>query len=392
MNEYDYLIIGGGMTADAAVQGIRELDVSGRIGIIGQEEHPPYDRPPLTKGLWYGKSLESIWRKTDQESVVLYLGRSATQIHVDKKSVLDDQGNEYRYQKLLLATGGIPKKLGSPDEGVIYFRTLNDYYQLKELYNQKNDFLIIGAGFIGTELASALAMNGKNVTLIFKDSQIGSKLFPKKFAAFLSAYFTEKEVQLVPNDSVVAVTKENDKFRVTTAKGGVFIVDGVIAGIGIEPNIKLAESIHLSIDNGITVDQYLQTSLSDIWAAGDVANFYSPHLESRVRIEHEDTANSMGKLAGRNMAGAKESYTYLPYFYSDLFEIGYEAIGELSADMETLEEWQELYRQGVIYYLREGKLRGALFVNIWDQIPKAREIIASKEPFSIKANAIFYRS
>jgi len=382
MEQYTYLIIGGGMTADAAVRGIREHDMSGSICIISQEDYPPYDRPPLSKSLWFGKPEETIYRKTEQENVTFKLGRTVTQIQRDNRLVIDDVDNVYHYQKLLIATGGTPKKLECPDEGVIYFRTLQDYHHLRVLYTNGNHFVIVGGGYIGTELAAALAMNGKKVTMVFKEPSISSKKLPHNFSVFLNAYFTEKGVQLVPEQTITSVTKKNDQYQVETSGGDQFLADGVIAGLGITPNVELAQNIQLKTDNGIHVDRYLKTSDPFIWSAGDVTNYYSPLLEKRMRTEHEDAANTMGKLAGKNMGGAREHYTYLPYFYSDLFEIGYEAIGELGTHMDIVEDWHELYRKGVIYYLKDKQVRGAILWGIWDQIEKVRELIASRETYS----------
>jgi len=382
VEQYTYLIVGGGMTADAAVRGIRELDASGRIGIISKEKHPPYDRPPLTKGLWVGKQEDEIWRKTEQENVSFHLGKKIVSIDPEAHQITDHDGNQYSYKKLLLATGGKPQQLECPDEEVLYFRTLDDYFALRALYDKGEEFIVIGSGYIGTEIAASLAMNGKKVTMIFREPTIGSRKFPHNFSNFLNTYYSEKGVQLVCEQTVTSVTKEHDKFVVQTNGGDTFFVDGVVAGLGIAPSTELAESAGLKVENGIVVDRTLQTSHPDIFSAGDVANFYSPHLEKRLRIEHEDAANTMGRAAGRNMAGAGEEYLYLPYFYSDLFELGYEAIGELSSEMEIVEDWHELYRKGVIYFLRDGYVRGAVLWGIWNQIERIREMIASKEPFT----------
>ncbi|MCC5832426.1 MAG: FAD-dependent oxidoreductase [Chlamydiales bacterium] len=382
MDQYTYLIVGGGMTADAAVRGIRELDMSGRIGIVSAEKYLPYDRPPLSKGLWIGKQEDEIWCKTEQENVSFHLGKRVSSIHPDSHEAIDTEGNRYHFQKLLLATGGRPRRLQCADEGVIYFRTLDDYHYLRSLYNKGEEFIVIGSGYIGTEIAASLAMNGKKVTMIFREPTIGSRKFPSHFSHFLTTYYSEKGVKLVCKQTIVSVKEEHERYTVQTSSGDTFHADGVIAGLGIDPSTELAESAGLKVDNGINVDRQLQSSHPDIFAAGDVANFYNPYLEKRLRVEHEDTAKTMGRAAGKNMAGAGVEYHQLPYFYSDLFELGYEAVGEINSGMEIIEDWHELYHKGVIYYLREGCVRGALLWGIWNQIDRIREMIASKEAFT----------
>jgi 3-phenylpropionate/trans-cinnamate dioxygenase ferredoxin reductase component len=159
------------------------------------------------------------------------------------------------------------------------------------------------------------------------------------------------------------------------------VVDGVVAGIGIEPNVDLAKAAGLEVDNGIIVDEFLRTSHPHIYAAGDVAAFYSPALAKRIRVEHEDNANSMGRLAGRNMTGKSEPYHHLPSFYSDLFELGYEAVGEVDSRLETVADWKEPNEEGVIYYVQHGRVRGVLLWNVWEQVEAARRLIAAPGPF-----------
>lgn len=154
----------------------------------------------------------------------------------------------------------------------------------------------------------------------------------------------------------------------------------VVAGIGLEPNAQLAQAAGLAVDNGILVDDGLRTGHPDIFAAGDVARFYNPTLGKRLRVEHEDNANSMGMLAGRAMAGEAVKYDHLPYFYSDLFEFGYEAVGELDSRMEIVADWQEPFRKGVLYYLNESGVRGLLLWDVWGKTGEAREIIAETAP------------
>lgn len=382
MAHYKYLIVGAGMTADAAVRGIRELDTDGEIGVIGNDHNPPYNRPPLSKALWKGKPLESIWRRTQQFSVDLHLGRTAKSIDQDKKVVRDDQGADYQYEKLLLAMGGTPRKLPFGSEDIIYYRTLEDYQHLRELSDRVNHFGVIGGGFIGSEIAAALTMNEKKVTMLFPEIGIGSRIFPPELSEYLNGFFRQKGVNVLPQVNVKDLQKHDGSYQMVTDHGDKINVDGVIAGIGIQPNVELAQKAGLKVGNGIVVDDTLHTSHPDIFAAGDVAEFNNPILGKRLRIEHEDNANTMGKQAGRNMEGANEPYHHLSYFYSDLFELGYEAVGELDPRLETLVDWKDPYKKGVIYYLAGGRVRGVLLWNVWDSVPKARALIAEPGPFT----------
>lgn len=381
MKKYKYVIIGGGMTADTAVSGIREVDSKGSIAVISSESDPPYDRPPLTKGLWKDKQLDSVWRQTQKQQVELCLERTVTGMDAKKKTVTDDKNEVYQFEKLLLATGGTPRRLDFGGDDIIYFRTLADYRRLRELTTKGKRFAVIGGGFIGSELAAALAMNHKEVVMVFPGSAICGRMFPSDLAQFLNDFYRQKGVDLWNGDSAAALERKGAQFILKTKGGREATVDGVVAGLGIKPNIDLAKAAGLETADGVVVDEYLRTSKPDIFAAGDVAFFYNPALDRRLRVEHEDNANTMGKLAGRNMAGSKEPYHHLPFFYSDLFELGYEAVGELDSRLNVLADWKELHREGVVYYQQDGRVRGVLLWNVWGQVDAARELIASKRPF-----------
>jgi 3-phenylpropionate/trans-cinnamate dioxygenase ferredoxin reductase component len=382
MPDYKYLIIGGGITADAAVKGIRQTDSSGKIGIISSEKHPPYNRPPLSKALWKGESLDTIWRNTPPEKVDMHLSRLAINIDTKKKIVVDDHGKSYSYDKLLLATGGMVRTLPYKVDDLIYFRTLDDYQNLRNLAEQRQNFAVIGGGFIGAEIASALVTNNKSVTMIFPEEGIGARIYPPALAQFLNTFYRDKGVELLVRDSVINIEKHESTYLVRTKNGRQLKVDGIIAGIGIQPNVQLAQAAGLKIDNGILVNEILQTSHPDIYAAGDVANFYNPALDKRIRVEHEDNAITMGEIAGKNMAGNTIPYHHLPFFYSDLFELGYEAVGDLDTSLEMIEDWKEPFREGVVYYLQMKRVRGVLLWNTWGQVDAARNLIAEKGPFN----------
>ncbi|MCC6865733.1 MAG: NAD(P)/FAD-dependent oxidoreductase [Ignavibacteria bacterium] len=378
MKKYKYIIIGGGMTGDAAVKGIRELDTEGSILMISNESQKPYARPPLSKGLWKTTPEEKIWKNTGELNVDFMLETDAESLNNDK-SVKLNNGENIFYDKLLLATGGKVNKLNFASDRIIYYRTFNDYKKLRKLSETLNNFAVIGGGFIGTEIAAALAMNTKKVTVIFQGEFLGERVFPADLAEYVTDYFKNKGVEILNRSNVNDISEAENKIKINTDNGKTVTADAVIAGIGIKPNTALALNAGIEISNGINTDENLMTNIPDIYAAGDAANFYNPLLNKRFRAEHEDNANKMGKQAGRNMAGAAEKYNYLPFFYSDLFDLGYEAVGELDSSYEIVEDWKEKFKEGVIYYLNNNRVRGVLLWNVWGQLDEARKIIGEKE-------------
>ena len=382
MKKYKYLIIGGGMTADAAARGIRERDAEGTIGIVSAEADPPYSRPPLTKALWKGDPLESVWRKTGEVGVDLHVGRRITALDLPGKRAVDDVGGEYTYERLLLATGASPRRLPFGGDDFTYFRTLQDYRRVRAVADRHGAFAVLGGGFIGSEIAAALAMNGCRVTMFFPEDGIGARIFPADLAANLVKYYRDKGVEVRSREEVVDIQAAGGGLSVSTRSGSRFDADAVIAGIGVIPNTELAKSAGLAVEDGILIDEHLTTSLHDVYAAGDVARFMSPALGKRIRVEHEDNALTMGRAAGLAMAGDQAAYAHLPFFYSDLFELGYEAVGETDSRLETVADWKTPFREGVVYYLAAGRVRGVLLWGIFGQVDAARALIAEPGPFS----------
>lgn len=375
MTHYTYLIIGGGMTGSAAANGIRETDKEGSIGIISAESHMPYDRPHLSKKLWTGKKkFEEIFRGVPADAT-FHLSHRVQSLDLEQKQVVDEQGQVFTYDKLLLATGGRPRHLPFGEDNIIYYRSLNTYERLRGLTDAHERFVVIGGGFIGSEIAAALAINGKQVTMVFPEAEISERVFPADLAQFVSDHYREKGVEVLSGLQVTGVLGAGTDLMVVTQDGRHLHAAGVIAGIGIQPNTMLAEQAKLKVDNGIVVDSSLQTSHADVYAAGDVANFPDEVLGVRRRVEHEDAANTMGKTAGQIMAGAKVTYDHTPYFYSDMFELGYEAVGRLDSRLETVADWQEPFRKGVIYYMEDGRVRGALLWDVWDKVGEATALI-----------------
>jgi len=384
MKDFRYLIVGGGMTGDAATEGIRELDSTGTIGLISAESDPPYQRPPLSKKLWFGDPFESIWCQTVSRNVEMFLGRRITAIDPVGKRVTDDEGTQYQYDKLLLATGGRPRRFDFGEGLVTYFRTVQDYSRLRQQTDTKQRFAVIGGGFIGSEMAAALATVKKQVVLVMPDQGICSRVFPADLSSFVTDFFLQKGVEVRPGETVTDVRRDGERVVVSMKSGNELAVDSVVAGIGITPDVELAKQAGLAIGNGIVVDEFLRTSSPDIYAAGDVAEFYSPLLEKRVRLEHEDNANRTGKQAGRNMAGAGEPFHHHSLFYTDLFELGYEAVGEIDARLDTIVDWIEPFRKGVIFYMNNARVRGVMLWNVWKKVPAARKLIAQPGPLTTK--------
>jgi 3-phenylpropionate/trans-cinnamate dioxygenase ferredoxin reductase component len=374
MHTTKYLIVGAGMTGDMATKGIREHDSDGPITMIGADPHPPYKRPLLTKGLWQGAPEEKLWRDP-AEGVELVTGRRIVSLDLTGHTATNDAGEEYRWEKLLLATGARPRQIPGA-EGVIWYRTLDDYRRLRETAPDGAHVAVIGGGFIGSEIAAGLIGNGARVTMLFPEAGIGHRLFPADLSASVTDYYREKGVEVLAGEMVALASGD----RVETQSGRTIDADAVVAGLGVVPDVELAEAAGLEVEDGIVVDEYGRVpGHTDVFAAGDVARFPVLALGTSMRIEHEDHANTHGKVVGANMAGAETPYDHLPFFYSDLFDLGYEAVGAVDSRLEAVEDWQEPYRKGVVTYVENGRPRGVLLWNVWDKVDEARDLIRAGE-------------
>ena len=374
MHTTKYLIVGAGMTGDMAAKGIREHDSDGAITMIGADPHPTYKRPLLTKGLWKGSPEDKIWREP-AEGVELVTGCRIVSLDLAGHTATDSAGEDYRWEKLLLATGARPREIPGA-EGVIWYRTLDDYHRLRETAPEGAHVAVIGGGFIGSEITAGLTENGVRVTMLFPEPGIGYRLFPTDLSASVSDYYREKGVEVLVGEMVASASGN----RVETQSGKTIEADAVVAGLGVVPDVELAEATGLEVDDGIVVDEYgLVPGHADVFAAGDVARFPVVALGTTMRIEHEDHANSHGKAVGANMAGADTPYDHIPFFYSDLFDLGYEAVGAVDSRLEAVEDWQEPYRKGVVTYVENGRPRGVLLWNVWDKIDAGRDLLRAGE-------------
>ena len=383
-----YLIIGGGMTADSAVRGIRSIEPEASICLVSNEGVPPYNRPPLSKGLWQGKSIEKIWRRTEKQSVDIKLDTQIVRLEIANKVAVDSKNNIFGFEKVLLATGASPRKFPFGGDKINYFRFLQDYENLKIMVAQKERFTIIGGGFIGSEIAASLSMLGKKVTIVFPENWLNQRIFTTEISSYIQEVFKEHNVDILSGISVLGLdVKGNESVLHIQTKEGIsqdVISDGVIAGLGVIPNVFLAQEAGLLVENGILVNSHFQTENQSVFSAGDVANFPDFYMKKNRRVEHEDHANMSGMLAGKNMAGAGQPYEYLPYFYSDLYDIGYEAVGDLDSSLDVTIAWDEQFKKGTFYYLREAKIVGILLWNNWGKLDEARRIISENKPIDKK--------
>jgi NADPH-dependent 2,4-dienoyl-CoA reductase/sulfur reductase-like enzyme len=380
---YTYVIIGAGLAGVSAAKGIRDVDDKGSILLIGNEKEMPYDRPPLSKKLWFGKkTVEEIFLHDrafyDSNKVELSLGVAAIDLNVSKKIVKTDKSGNISYSKLLLATGGTPRVLDIPGgtlPEICYYRTLDDYKSIRGLASEGKKAVIIGGGFIGSEIAAALNVNKVDVTMIFPEDYLVQRIFPADLGNAIQKHYAGRGINILNRDLPVSFEKKAGKILTRTKNGNELESDIVIAGIGIVPAVDLAKKAGLRTDNGIVVDEYLKTSDKDIYSAGDNTSFISAATGDRTRVEHWDNSIAQGTAAGKNMAGERVKYDTIPYFFSDLFEFGYEAAGDINSQHETVADWKKEYDTGVVYYLKDDAVRGIMLCNVWEKIDEARELI-----------------
>jgi NADPH-dependent 2,4-dienoyl-CoA reductase/sulfur reductase-like enzyme len=387
---YSYVIVGGGLSGASAIEGIRAHDKDGSILLISRENVPPYHRPPLTKELWFGKStLDKLPAYGDEfytgNNVELVLRREVTELEASSHTLWDDHENTVTYDRLLLATGGKPRLLdaaGNERQSVHYYRLLEDYLFLSEHVKQLQHILVLGGGFIGLELAAALRHTGKEVTIAYADEYPLARILPRDLGLFVAEFYREKGVETISNERVAAIEEGHGIVHARTHSGNTIATQLIVAGLGILPSVALAEANGLEIGNGIAVDEFARTTDPNIYAAGDVAEFPYLALGTRTRIEHWDHAIQHGKRAGENMAGANLPYDHMPMFFSDFFELGWEAVGEIDSSHQVDAVWTTPMREGVLFYLQDDVVRGALMWNRFGLVDWARDLIRAGKPMT----------
>ena len=395
MERVPYVIIGGGLAATAAIDAIRRRDKAGRLMLIGAEPHLPYDRVPLSKDYLLGRmEREHVFlrppRFYERHRVEQILGQSAIAVDVSTRIVTLDDGSAVGFDKLLLATGGRPRRLPIPGadlDGIYYLRTLEDSDALRAAMAEARRAVVVGGGFIGCEVATAFAQSGLQTTLIEVTPAPLSLVLDAETSAFIASFLSRQGVTLRTDTSAAQFIGAQGRIeRVATDSGEEIEADAAVIGVGIAPNTELAAAAGLDVDNGVVVNEYLEAA-DGIYAAGDIARYYSPTLGRHLRVEHYDVALQHGRTAGANMAGAsmagaRLAYTELPYFFSHMGALHVDVIGDMSVRQQCVRRGPLSLEPGFAqFYFADGLLQAALFINGKPELLQAaRERIAQRRP------------
>jgi 3-phenylpropionate/trans-cinnamate dioxygenase ferredoxin reductase subunit len=405
MERTDFLIVGGGLAGVSAAEAIRVLSARRIITLLSAEVDPPHDRPPLSKELLRGERTRDqvLLHPIDfyaANGIRLLLGRPALSLNLADRELLLADGDSIPYRRLLLATGGRPRKLNVPGEalpGVCELRTLAEAERIVAAAAIASRPVVVGAGFLGMEVAASLAARGLPVTVVNMDAQIWPGSLPPSIAALVQRDCEARGVRFL-HDTRVTAFDGKDRLEVVCTSGGEVAADLAVVGAGIQLNTELAAEAGLAVDGGIVVDGQLRTSSPNVFAAGDVASFPDPSgpttaasttspasalpLTGHRHVEHWDNAVAQGRVAGLNMAGQHVRFEHVPYFWSDLFNLTINVVGFLDGADETLLRGSPEDRRFTLLALRDGALRGALMVNRARDRRPLTELIRHRVPLA----------
>lgn len=369
----DYLIIGSGVAGYNALKELLTLRPKAKIVMITSDRYYPYDRPPLSKDYLKGKiDKEMLFFEPEdfykRDNLEVILKKKVEKIDTEDKVAILEDGDNISFNKALIATGGSPRKLGINGEnlrGVHYLRTLDDADGIKSEISKGKNAVIIGGGFIGIEVASSLTMLGVRTTVIEVMPYIWSTFVDEKISNFIQKYFETKGVQFILNESVKEIEGDERVKAVVLNSGKKLNADFVVIAVGIKPNVEIAQQSGINVNNGIVVNEYLQTNHPDIYAAGDVANILDPISGKRRRIEHWNNAEYSGKLAARNMLGRNESYNFISSIWSDIFDLHIESAGDTRDYDEYVirGKFQLEKPKFSVIYIKGGVVKGYLAIN-----------------------------
>ena len=372
MAAYRYVIVGGGLAGQRAAKGVRKVDDEGSAALITREPHAPYERPPLSKGYLMGKEdLGAVYPEDEswyvEQRIDLLRGVRATGVDPEAHVVTLEDGRELGYEKLLLATGGRAWRLplpGSDLDRVFTLRTIEDSDAIHAAAQEAEHALVLGGSFIGAEVAASLTQMGVDVTMVFPESRLLERVVPEAYSQLLHDTFETEGVRILSGAKPERLEGDGGVEGAVLDDGRALTVDMVVMGVGIRLNTELAADAGLELTerSEVVVDETLRTSDPDIYAAGDIAAWPDPTFRERLRVEHWDVARRQGLRAGRNMAGEQKPYASLPYFFSDMFDLSFEAWGNLRSWDETVMRGELGSSSYQLFYFDQGRLVGVLTV------------------------------
>ena len=365
------IILGGGQAAIYAAREVRKNDTDSNIKILSEENLLPYERPPLSKDFLLNKKNEDDLyfhssdvlknENIDFENVLI------NKVDFENKKLFTKNDDVYSYNSLLISTGSENKKLSldnNLNDDIYYLRNLEEAKTIKEKISNKNKITIIGGGFIGLEIASSISQLQKKVTVIEIGNQLMGRIIPKQIADLVQKTHIEHGNDIILNKQIEKISKKNDIYEILLNDNTSIETDFIIAGIGSTPSVKLFENTNLKLDNGIATNQYCETSIKDVYAAGDVSNFYHPLYERNIRLESYQHAQNHGICAGKNIAGIKTEYSSIPWMWSDQFNLNLQLTG-ICDDYDQIVERGNDINNGVIYFfLKNNIIKGACGLGI----------------------------
>ena len=390
MDHLPYVIIGGGLAGNAAAEAIRRRDKTGRVVVICAEPHLPYDRVPLSKDYLLGKiERQQVFLKNprfyERNTIEMLLHNPATALDVAQRQVTLSNGQQLGFDKLLLATGGRPRRLsiaGAELEGLYYLRNLEDTEAIQRGLQGARRAVVIGGGFIGCELAAGFAQLGLQTTVVELTPAPLSLVVDAETSAFVTAYLQQQGVTVLTDTAATQFLGAQGRVRaIVTNTGQEIAADLVAVGVGIALNTELATTAGLTVDNGVVVNEYLEAT-AGIFAAGDMARYYSPPLGRHLRVEHYDVALQHGRLAGANMTGEQRAYLELPYFFSFMGALQINVVGDMSRREQCVRRGELSLEPGFVqFYFADELLQAALSINRNGALLQAvRERILSRRP------------
>ena len=392
MNQAKIVILGGGMVAGYAAKQMVELGLpSGELSILSADNAVPYERPPLSKGFLAGKDSEDAIKISPedfykQHGIEVRLNCEVSALDVKRKRLVLKGGDEFGFQKLVIATGARPRSLNVPGshlQNLFYLRSMSDSKRIRDAAQSAKHAVVIGGGFIGMEVTAVLAQKGVEVTQVLSDDRIWKRVFTPEMSTFFEGYYAAKGVRIVKSSSVKELQGDTTVRSAVLNTGETIQCDLVVAGIGVEPVVDLASSGALDVNNGIVVNEYLQTSDSNILVAGDAANYQDILFGKRRRVEHWDNAVSQGQYCARSLMGEAAPFKHVPYFFSDVFDLSYEYWGDTDGADQIVHRGDMTSNSFSVWWLRDQQVRAAFVMNRPDEERNsAPQWIESAQPVS----------